>query len=335
MRKCLLCLLCLLLALCLLGGALAEESLPQTGIGTHTANFAAVHDGESGAMYFVLQGTLGYPAFWRYHPDEGWRKIAQVWNDVWDVQYSGGWLFYKKTGGWSGGYSDLHAVHVKTGKKVHLLKNRCSLITAHEGEAIVWDSQTEQYVRLNPETMARKKIDWRGGWHTMNGVSWKEADGAWYFQPHGGEVVPLNIAAEVQDVYALSPDCYVTLTGALDFQMTIHRGGEVVFSGAYTECLVDDRYIVWYTVGQERTTQRTGGVTVTTAAETHIKHLYIYDTQAGPEHQPLQVSIPVEMRIDRGMYLADGQAMILTTDGRHPAIACVALATGAVTTLTK
>lgn len=194
MRK---CLLCLLLTLCLLGGALAEGALPPTGVGTHTANFAAVQDEESGAMYFVLPGTLGYPAFWRHHPDEGWRKIAQVWNDVRDVQYSGGWLFYKKTGGWSGGYSDLHAVHVKTGKKVHLLKNRCSLITAYEGEAIVWDSQTEQYVRLNPETMARKEIDWRGGWHTMNSVSWKEADGAWYFQPHGGEAVPLNVAAEV------------------------------------------------------------------------------------------------------------------------------------------
>lgn len=329
--------LSLLLTLCLLGSfALAEVSLPPAGIGTRAANFAAVYDDESGMTYFVLPGTLGYPAFWRYHPETGWKKIAQVWNDVSDVQYSGGWLFYKKSGGWSGGYSDLHAVSVETGKKVCLLKNRCSLITADHGEAIVWDGSAEEYVRLNPETMARTEIDWRSGWRTLNGVSWKDADGAWYFQPYGGETVPLNCAEDAQTVYAFSTDCWVSLTGALDFQLTIHRDGEAVFSAAYTDCLADDRYVVWYTVDQERTTQQIGGTTVTTAAETHVKRLCIYDTQAGSEDQPLHVTIQVDMRIDRGMYLANGAAYVLTgTEGKHAEIAVVDLATGTVSTLRK
>lgn len=328
MRK---CLICLVLALCLLGNALAEVSLPPAGIGTHVKNFAAVYDDESGATYFVLQGTLGYPAFWCYHPEEGWRKIAQIWNDVWDVQYSDGWLFYKKSGGWSGGYTDLHAVNVETGKKVYLLKNRCSLITAHAGEAIVWDSLAEQYVRLNPETMARTEMEYLNGWRTMKGVSWREKDGQWYFQPYGGETVPLNYAEDVQTVYALSQDCWVSLIGVLEFQLTIYRGGEAILSEAYSQCLVDDCYVVWYTIEQEKSTSPVGGMQITTAAEEHIKHLYIYNTQTGAE--PLQLSIPVNMRIDHGMYLADSKAWLLTESGRHSTITCVDLATGEITTL--
>ena len=329
------CLLGLLLALCLMGSALAEVSLPPAGIGTHKSNFAAVYDEESGATYFVLRGTLGYPAFWRYHPEEGWRKIAQIWNDVWNVQYSGGWLFYEKSGGWSGGYTDLHAVRVETGKKVYLLKNRCSLITAHQGEAIVWDSAAEEYVRLNPETMARTEIDWRSGWYTLQGTAWQEAGGAWYFRPYGGETVPLDVAGDVQTVYAFSQDCFVTLTGPMEFRLTIWQGGEAVHSAAYPQCLADDRYVVWYVTEQELYTTRQGGTTVTTAAEEQIQHLYIYDTQAGPEGQPLYVPVRVDMRIDRGMYLVNGQAMLLTESASHSTITCVELATGSVTTLQK
>lgn len=325
------CLICLLLALCLLGSAVADEiSLPPAGIGTHTMNFAAVHDEESGAMYFALP-SWGNAAFWRYHPEEGWRKIAQIWNDVWDVKYSGGWLFYRRSGGWSGGYIDLHAVNVKTGKKVYLLKNRCGLTTAHNGEAIVWDSLAEQQVRLNPETMERTEIDWLSGWRTMKGAAWQEEGGQWYFQPYGGETVPLDYTADVQTVYALSQDCWISLTGALDFRLTIYRGGEAVLNARYHDCLVDDRYVVWYMTEQEKTTHQVGGMQITTAADKHIKHLRIYDTQTGAD--PLQLSIPVNMRIDSGMYLADGKVWLLTESGRHATITCIDLATGETSTL--
>ena len=303
----------ILLALCLLGSAMAEVSLPPAGIGTHTMNFAAVYDEASGAMYFALP-SWGNAAFWRYHPEEGWRKIAWISNDVWDVKYSGGWLFYRKSGGWSGGYTDLHAVNVETGKKVYLLKNRCGLTTAYNGEAIVWDSLAEQQVRLNPETMERTEIDWLSGWRTMKGTAWQEADGKWYYQPYGGETVPLGYEEDVQTVYAISQDCWVSLTGALDFQLTIYRGGEAVLNAEYLNCLVDDRYVVWYILDNE-----------------NVKHLSIYDTQTGAE--PLQLSIPVNMRVDHGMYLADGKAWILTDSGRHSTIVCVDLATGETSTL--
>lgn len=309
MRK---CLICLLLTLCLLGSALAEVSLPPAGIGTHKYNFAAVYDAQSGAYYFALPSWTN-AAFWRYHPQEGWRKIAQIWNDVWDVQYSDGWLFYKKSGGWSGGYTDLHAVEVETGQKVYLLKNRCGLTTAYHGEAIVWDSVAEQQVSLNPETMARTEIEWLSGWRTMKGVSWREDDGQWYFQPYGGQTEALNYDGDVQTVYALSRDCWVSLTGALDFQMTIYRGGEAIHSAKYHECLVDDRYVVWYILDAES-----------------VKQLYIYDTQTGAE--PMHLSVPQNMHVDHGMYLANGKAMILMETGPC-VIACVDLATGEVTTL--
>jgi hypothetical protein len=76
---------------------------------------------------------------------------------------------------------------------------------------------------------------------------------------------------------------------------------------------VDDRYVVWYVLDAEC-----------------VKQLYIYDTQTGAE--PMHLSIPLNMRVDHGMYLANGKVMLLTDTGPC-VIVCVDLATGGITTL--
>ena len=333
MRK---CLICLLLTLCLLGSALAEVSLPPAGIGTHKYNFAAVYDAQSGAYYFALPSWTN-AAFWRYHPQEGWRKIAQIWNDVWDVQYSDGWLFYKKSGGWSGGYTDLHALNVNTGKKVYLVKNRCSLLAAADGEAIIYNESSEMYERVNPETLECTPIEWAGShYRSQTGGTFRDDNDAWSFRPYGGEETPLGYVSE-RDVYALSPDCFVSFdydySRAPYGDLEIWRGGECILTTRCDDWLMDERYVVWYKIEQERWTTVNGKATVYHTAEEHIKHLYIYDT-LGEHEAPHCVEVPVDMRIDRGMSLVNGTAVILTaTKWGRSTIACIDLTTGEVTTL--
>ena len=100
MRK---CLICILLALCLVSSAMAEGiSMPSTCVSTGgEGSFSAVYDEESGNTYYLLPSVWGL-AFYRHHPQNGWKKLANVSNAVWAMEYSDGWIFYKKSGGWSG-----------------------------------------------------------------------------------------------------------------------------------------------------------------------------------------------------------------------------------------
>lgn len=333
MRK---CLFCLLLALCLLGSAASEGiSLPSTRVGTRQGGFGAVYDGESGNTYYLLPGLWGL-AFYRYHPQSGWKKLGSVYNGVWDIEYSDGWIFYKKEGGWSGGYSDLHALHVETGKKVHMVKNRCSLLTAVDGEAIIYNEASGQYERVNPETLARTPIEWTGGYRSQTGETFRDASGAWSFRTYGGETVPLDYVSE-RDVYAFRPDCWVSFDWDYSRRpygdLEIWRGGELALTARCDDWLMDERYVVWYEIEQEQGSTVIGGTAVQYSADEHIKHLYIFDT-LGDNNEPLRVDVPVDMRIDRGVCLVNGTAVILTGKkwGRST-IACIDLATGEITTL--
>lgn len=330
------CLICLLLTLCLLGSALAEAiSLPSTSVSTRLEGFCAVYDGETGDTYYLLPG-LWSKAFYRYHPENGWKKIAGVSSGVFDLEYSDDWLFYKKSGGWSGGYSDLHALNVNTGKKVYLVKNLCTLITASDGEAIIYNESSGMYERVNPETLTRTPIEWAGSYRSQTGDTFRDESDAWSFRPYGGEAMPLGYVSQ-RNVYALAPDAFVSVDW--DFSqrpygdLEIWRGGECVLTGRFDNWLMDDRYVVWYKIEQERWTTGTGGVTIYHTAEEHIKHLYIYD-MLGAHDAPRCVEVPVDMRIDRGMSLVNGTAVLLTAEkwGRFT-IACVDLATGEITTL--
>ena len=337
MRK---CLICFLLALCLLGSAMAEGiSMPSTGVSTGgEGNFGAVYDEESGNTYYLLPGWGGQ-AFYRYHPQSGWKKLGSVSNDVWEMEYSDGWIFYKKSGGWSGGYSDLHALNVETGKKVHLVKNRCNLLTAADGEAIIYNEASGMCERVNPETLVRTPIEWMDGYRSQTGATFRDASGAWSFKPYGGETAALGYVSE-RDVYALRPDCWVSFDW--DYRdwsrkpygdLEIWRGGKPTLTARCDKWLMDERYVVWYEIEQERWTTVVGGTTIYHSAEEHIKHLYIYDTM-GEHDEPLCVEVPVDMRIDRGMSLVNGTAVILTAEKwGHSTITCINLATGETSTL--
>lgn len=334
MRK---CLICILLALCLLGSAAAEEiSMPSTCVSTGgEGSFSAVYDEESGNTYYLLPSVWGL-AFYRHHPQNGWKKLANVSNAVWGMEYSDGWIFYKKSGGWSGGYSDLHALNVQTGKKVYLVKNWCNLLTAADGEAIIYNRSSGMCERVNPETLVRTPIEWMDGYRSQTGATFRDASGAWSFKPYGGEPVSLGYVSE-RDVYALRPDCWVSFDW--DFSqkpygdLEIWRGGKPTLTARCDKWLMDERYVVWYEIEQERWTTVVGGTTIYHSAEEHIKHLYIYDTM-GEHDEPLCVAVPVDFRIDRGMSLVNGTAVIPTAEKRgHSTIACVDLATGEITIL--
>lgn len=333
MRK---CLICLLLALCLLGSAMAEEiSLPSTCVGTRQGTFGAVYDEESGNTYYLLPGLWGL-AFYRYHPQSGWKKLGSVYNGVLDIEYSDGWLFYKKEGGWSGGYSDLHALNVETGKKVYMVKNLCSLLTAVDGEAIIYNEASDMYERVKPETLARTPVEWTGGCRSQTGETFADDSGAWSFRPYGGEAAPLGYVSE-RDVYAFTLDCWVSADWDYSRRpycdLEIWRGGELALTARCDRFLMDDRYVVWYESEQEQGSTVIGGATVQYSADEHIKHLYIYDTM-GEHDEPLCVDVPVDMRIDRGVCLVNGTAVILTDEKwGHSTIACVDLATGETSTL--
>lgn len=329
-------LICLLTALCLLGSAVAEKlALPSTRVGTRQNSFGAVYDATSGNTYYVLDSTWGL-GFYRYHPQTGWKKLGSVSGGVWEVEYSDGWLFYKKEGGWSGGYSDLYALNVKSGKKVHVVKNRCSLLAAVDGEAVIYNQSSEMYERVNPETMARTPVNWASGYRSQTGMTFADENGAWSFMPYGGEAVPLGFASE-QPVYALRADCWVSFSRDYSQEpygvLEIWRDGELVRNVRCDQWIMDDRYVVWYEIEQERWTTNTGGMTGYHSADDHIKHLYIYDTM-GERDEPLYVEVPVALRIDRGVCLVNGTAVILTAENRgHSTITCIELATGELTTL--
>lgn len=330
-------LICWLLALCLLGSAAAESiSIPSTCMSTGgEGSFSAICDEESGNTYYLLPRVWGL-AFYRYHPQSGWKKLANVSNAVWGMEYSDGWIFYKKSGGWSGGYSDLHALNVQTGKRVHLVKNLCNLLTAVDGEAIIYNEASGRCERVNPETLARTPVEWADGYRSQKGVTFADDGGAWSFKPYGGEPVSLGYVSE-RDVYALRPDCWVSFDWDYSRRpygdLEIWRGGERVISVRCDEWLMDERYVVWYEIEQERWTTVVGGTTIYHSAEEHIKHLYIYDTM-GEQDEPLCVAVPVDFRIDRGMSLVNGTAVIPTAEKwGHFTIACVDLATGEITTL--
>lgn len=96
---------------------------------------------------------------------------------------------------------------------------------------------------------------------------------------------------------------------------------------------MDERYVVWYEIEQETWMTSIGGVTTYHSADEHIKHLYIFDTM-GEHDESLCVDVSVDMRIDRGVCLVNGTAVILTDEKwGHSTIACVDLATGEITTL--
>lgn len=333
MRK---CLICLLLALCLLGSAAAEGiSLPSTCVSTRQGSFGAVYDEESGNTYYLLPGLLG-TAFYRYHPQSGWKKLGSVFNGVRDIEYSDGWIFYKKSGGWSGGYSDLHALNVETGEKAYLVKNLCDLLTAVDGEAIIYNKASDMYERVNPETLARTPIEWTGGCRSQTGDAFADDAGAWSFRPYGGEVVSLGFASE-HPVYALRPDCWVRNVWDDSekpyWRLEIWRGGELALTARCDRFLMDDRYVVWYEIEQEQGSTVILGATVQYSADEHIKHLYIFDTK-GDSNEPLCVEVPVDLRIDRGMCLVNGTAVILTDEKwGHSILICIDLATGEMTTL--
>lgn len=330
------CLICLLLALCLLGSAVAEGiSLPSTCVSTRQGTFDAVFDEESGNTYYLLPGLWGL-TFYRYHPQNGWKKLGSVFNGVWDIEYSDGWIFYKKEGGWSGGYSDLHALNVETGEKVYLVKNRCSLLTAVNGEAIIYNDSSEMYERVNPETLARTPVEWTGGFRSQAGDTFMDDAGAWSFRPYGGEAVSLGFTSE-QPVYALRPDCWVRNVWDYSqkpyWRLEIWCGGELELTARCDRWLMDDRYVVWYDIEQEKSMTSIGGVTTWHSADEHIKHLYIFDTM-GDGNEPLCVEVPVDMRIDCGMSLVNGTAVILTAKKwGHSTLTCIDLATGEMTTL--
>lgn len=333
MRK---CLICLLVMLCLLGSAMAEGiSLPSTCVSTRQNSFGAVYDEATGNTYYVLPGWWGL-AFYRYHPQNGWKKLGSVSNGVGEVEYSEGWLFYKKEGGWSGGYSDLHALNVETGKKVHLVKNLCNLLTAVDGEAIIYNRSSEMYERVNPETLVRTPIEWAGGYRSQTGETFRDASGAWSFRPYGGETAALGYVSE-RDVCALRPDCWVSFDWDYSRKpygdLEIWRGGELALTVRCDDWLMDDRYVVWYEIEQETWVTVIGGTTTYHTADEHIKHLYIYDT-VGEYDEPLRVEVPVDFRIDRGMCLVKGTAVILTAEKwGHSTITCIDLATGETSTL--
>lgn len=333
MRK---CLICLLLALCLTGSAMAEGiSLPSTRVGTRENSFGAVYDEATGNIYYLLPGWWGL-AFYRYHPQNGWKKLGSVSSGVGEVEYSDGWIFYKKSGGWSGGYSDLHALNVETGKKVHLVKNLCNLLTAVDGEAIIYNRSSEMYERVNPETLERTPIEWTGGYRSQTGETFADDSGAWSFKPYGGALVPLDYVSE-RDVYALRPDCWVSFDWDYSRKpygdLEIWRGGELALTARCDDWVMDDRYVVWYEIEQETWVTVAGGTTTYHTADEHIKHLYIYDTM-GAHDEPLCVEVPVDFRIDRGMCLVKGTAVILTAEKwGHSTITCIDLATGETSTL--
>lgn len=75
---------------------------------------------------------------------------------------------------------------METGKKVYLVKNRCSLLTAVDGEAIIYNDANDMYERVNPETLARTPIEWAGGFRSQTGDTFADDAGAWGFRPYGG-----------------------------------------------------------------------------------------------------------------------------------------------------
>lgn len=334
MRK---CLTCILLALCLVSSAAAEGiSMPSTCVSTGgEGSFSAVYDEESGNTYYLLPSVWGL-AFYRHHPQNGWKKLANVSNAVWGMEYSDGWIFYKKSGGWSGGYSDLHALNVETGKKVHLVKNLCSLLTAADGEAIIYNRSSGMCERVNPETLVRTPIEWMDGYRSQTGATFRDASGAWSFKPYGGEPVSLGYVSE-RDVYAFRLDCWVSFDWDYSQKpygdLEIWRGGKQALTARCDKWLMDDRYVVWYEIEQETWVTVAGGTTTYHSAEEHVKHLYIYDMM-GEHDEPLCVAVPVDFRIDRGVCLVNGTAVILTAEKwGHSTIACVDLATGEITIL--